>query len=200
MTVRDGYDMTGSLNGSTYVFPRNRAGNAQLAISVDTTPPVITPMSPMTNTSPGAAGGMPSDYTAAKTTPIIIQVTDAQGLAYVGVTALYLDGTSEAVYRGGFEGEYLVDSYRNTITNGYELHIRRADGWPGQKVGGGVLAVALAVDAVDTGGNLTSSLLYYQMPAEALASVSTPASSVASGAADIAAEARSLIIWQFRSA
>jgi hypothetical protein len=167
------------------------------------TAPVISVVSPTPNTAPGAAGGMPASYASAAFTPIVVDVTDADGasvIAYIHVTAKFLDGSAESVYHAGaFVGGYIAESYQNGIANGYRLNILRAAGWPGASKGGN-LAVGLVIDVVDTGGGVTSAEVYFEMPQATLISATPPAQTVIPTASDLGAEIRSLIIWQFRSA
>lgn len=171
--------------------------------STDSNPPVLTALTPTPNTAPGAVGGMPADYTTASITPIVISVTDSDGptdLTFIGVSFVFLDGTTEVAYRASnFVGEYVLHSYAVSITNGRALHFQRTAGWPGATLAGN-LAVGLQVDAVDKGGNLTSNTFYYEMPLE-VAIVATPTPPVVTaGAVDIVTHGLGRLIWQLRSA
>jgi hypothetical protein len=172
--------------------------------SVDANPPVAAAISPTPNTAPGAVGGMPSLYVGARATPIVITITDLDGasdLALIAVTALFIGGTSEAVYRGSsFMTGYIAGSSQGSVTNGIELSILRDAYWPGQVGSGGNLAVGIQVDAADKGGNVISTAFYYEMPATVPVAAAPPPSEPAlPTAVDIAAEALALIVWQFSS-
>ena len=172
--------------------------------AVDTTAPVIASVTPTPNTAPGAAGGMSATYSIAAATPIVVNVTDASGsgaIAYIQVTALFLDGSAEAAYRlGAFVGKYIAGSSQAAITNGIQLKLGRAGGWPGASAGGN-LAVGIQVDAIGTDGVIASATFYYQMP-PTVASAAGPVAleSPAALAVDLTAEALALLVWQFRSA
>lgn len=109
----------------------------------DTNPPTITVVSP---TPPN---GFPADWTVAKDTPVVLQVTDpVPGVEYVAVTVVY-DGTNEEVVyrRGSFRGAYAGLSSQTSIANGIELTVRRDGGWlPG--------TMTFTADALDGDGNL----------------------------------------------
>jgi hypothetical protein len=163
---------------------------------------VIAAVSPTPSTAPGAAGGMPAIYADAAVTPIVISVTSTGGasaIAFAQVTALFLDGSAEAVYRtGGFVGDYVTGSSQAGLSTGLQLTLRRDGGWPGAAVGGN-LAVGIRVDAVNTDGTVFSSVFYYQMPPTVLGFSPEP-EIVDTGARDFATLARSFLVWQFRSA
>jgi hypothetical protein len=147
---------------------------------------------------------MPIDYTLAKDTPIVVDVTNSSGaasLAYIQIMALYLDGTFEVVVRNGsFVNAYQKFSTFDNLSLGYEYSIRRTIGWPGQVGNGGNLAVGLLVDVVDGGGNLTSTSFFYEMPQQSIGMAPPVITPPIPTAADIAGEARSLLVWQFKSA
>lgn len=134
----------------------------------DANPPVATAISPTPNTTPGASGGMPADYPSASATPIVVDITDLDGaddLAIVIVTAMYLGGGSETVYRAGaFTPAFATSSTETSITDGIELSIDRTGGWPGAKSGTSNLAVTIQIDASDMGGNVISTPFAYEMP------------------------------------
>lgn len=169
----------------------------------DSTPPGIAASTPTPNTTPGAAGGMSATYAIARATPIVVQITDTDGatnLSYVAARAVFLDGTTEPIYNGSsFVGEYVLRSSASSITNGIQLSILREDYWPGAVSGGGNLAVGIAIDAVDAGGNVASTTFYYQMSIAIPVQPTPPVVAVTPTATDIANEMISRIIWQFRS-
>jgi len=156
--------------------------------------PVVTTVSPTPNTAPGSVGGMPSAFNAASATPVVLTVTDADGasdLLLVMVSALFTDGTpDETVYRaGGFAAEYLAGSAQGAVTNGLQLTIGRATGWPS--------AFALAVDVADRGGHAVSTLLLYPMPSRTTATIAV--APVSDGALDLFGLTRALIVSQLRA-
>ena len=168
----------------------------------DASPPVVSAITPSTNTPPGSGGGMPLNYAVAKGTAVVIQITDSDGasnVALVNVSAVFLDGTAEAIYSAGsFLGDYVAGSSQTSATNGIQLTIERGRGWPAAPAPNTPLAVGIRVTAVDFGGNITTTTLYYQMP---LASTLAPAAQVAPivSATNLAAEIVSHIVWQLRS-
>ena len=123
-------------------FPEPAGGGGG---SGDTTPPTITLM------SPSAPGGFPADFSAARDTPIVLRVTDAvPGIEYLSIVATFPGGTEMVVYRRGvFRGKFAGLSTSAVITNGIELSIRYADGWPPG-------SITFEADAIDGDGNLAS--------------------------------------------
>lgn len=132
----------------------------------DVDEPTITVISPTPGVAPGDAGGFPSDLSAARDTPIVLDVGDlAPGLVYFAIIArFYINAESEhpveeVVYRRGqFRGQYVEGS--STVArveiNGLRMTIKRADGWPIDVTTKGKPFVVFAVDAVDGAGNLAS--------------------------------------------
>lgn len=169
--------------------------------TADASPPVIAAVSPTPNTAPGAVGGMPSAYGAAALTPIIFTVTDADGvgdLELIQISALFLDGRAEVVYRDGvFSTGYVAGSSRIAIAGGFSFSVARAGGWPAG-VPAGALAVGIAIDAVDVAGNATSTSFFYPMPARLVTPV-VAAATLVEGAVDLFAEARRLVVQQLRA-
>lgn len=165
--------------------------------SVPTVPPVVTVISPTPNTTPGTGGGFSSSYAVAEATPIILQITDASAFAFVGVSALFLDGSVETVYNGNFVGNYDAGSSQLALLDGVQLTVARDEGWPGAPSLATPLAVGLRIDAVDVHGNFVSTTLYWQMPLE-VPVVAPPSPPPAVGVDHVAA-ALSRIVLQFRS-
>ena len=166
--------------------------------------PVVTFVSPTPSTPPGAPGGFSADFSTATRTPIVIQVTDADGsstIKYLHVMAVFLDGSVESVFHGtNFDGRYVLGSSQHSVVNGSQMSIGRDGGWPGATAAGN-LAVGLMVDVVDAGGNVTSVVAYYQLPPQGpVASLNPPTPEpVLPAAVDMASEAISLVVSQFRS-
>jgi hypothetical protein len=172
-----------------------------MATVVDSTAPTVTAIAPTPDTAPGVAGGMPSAYGVAALTPIAFTITDADGagnLQVIQVSALFLDGTAEVVYRaGGFPADYVAGSMRSSVTNGFRFDVLRAGGWPAAARSGDS-TITINVDAVDAAGNATHATLRYQMPTR-LTTTIPAVTSVNTGAVDLFAEARSLVVWQLRA-
>jgi hypothetical protein len=145
---------------------------------------------------------MPLNYGSARRTPVVVSITDPGGaaaLSYVSVAALFLDGTAEAVYSAGaFLGDYVAGSSQQPTAGGVGLSILPGSGWPAAPSATTPLAIGLQVSAADSGGVVTTSTLYYQMPP---ASTLVPAAAVApiTAAVDLAAEILTRIVWQLRS-
>lgn len=83
----------------------------------DTTPPSVS-FSPPTNT--------PIDPNQ------IIQVTITDlYLKRVQLTAEYPNGEWEVIYmQGRFSSRYIVNSYKQAVTNGWRFYLRRSGNWP----------------------------------------------------------------------
>lgn len=162
--------------------------------------PVITAFSPTPGAAPGSVGGMPSAFADATRTPIVLTVTDADGagdLALLQISALFLDGSAEVIYRaGGFATGYVAGSARTGITNGYQFSIGRGAGWPGGDRAGAP-AIGIAVDVADAAGHLTTATFFYPMPA--VSSLVTAAAVVADGAIDLFGVTQQLIVTQLRA-
>jgi hypothetical protein len=133
----------------------------------ETQPPVIGTVSPDANEVPGSPGAFPSSFVAAKDTPIVIPVYDAENaVAFVTLIVHYGDPElvkGETIYAGrpGVDG---VDGYKpgyaahSTISGngdpgvGYTFTLRNDAGWPGQPT----LSSQINIDtkAVDNKGNV----------------------------------------------
>jgi hypothetical protein len=127
----------------------------------DGIPPTVSVVSPTPGVAPGAPGGFPRTISAARNTPIILDVTDVDGVDYFVVTAKFYGLTAEesiteeVVYRRGlFRGPYIKLSNANPIVNGTRLSVRRDGGWPA-KLDGTIPHIQFFVDALDSGGSLT---------------------------------------------
>jgi hypothetical protein len=134
--------------------------------SGDAVAPTITAISPLPSVTPGDAGGFPLGTSAAAVTPIIATIFDASGLEYV-VAAIRIYGsddepstTEETVYRdGAMQGRFFTRSSASIASDGtLTLTIGRDPGWSGK-------FVALAIDAIDSSGNVTSETFVYELPA-----------------------------------
>lgn len=157
--------------------------------------PVITPISPVPGASPGDPGGFAASFTLAAQTPIVIDVTEAfPGVSYINVL---IDGF--LAYRNAWVAEYIAESFVTSVTDGTELHILPAGGWHPSGPATSTSYITVQVDAIDLGGGLSSTTFVYELPAQSTA-ISPPAPAVAPlpTAADILAEADSLIVSQFR--
>lgn len=147
-SYEDGTDLgrsaTGTAGVSTFDISFGSGGG-------DVTPPTITIVSPTVGVAPGAPGGFPADWLAARNVPVILQVTDlAPGVRYIGLFYVTPDGNEEVIYRrGAFRGRYIALSTSTVIANGLELAIRRPDSWPPGNL-------KFEVDPVDQAGNLSA--------------------------------------------
>jgi hypothetical protein len=97
---------------------------------------------------PDAAAVTPIGEVAADAV-LVVDVTDASGLASVTVFALW-DGLAkpDLVYRAGeFQADYTVGSFVEVLGTGFRLHIARDAGWPEGDV-------SLLYDLVDSAGNV----------------------------------------------
>lgn len=81
-----------------------------------------------------------------RTTPIVVDVTDAGGLATVFLWAEYPDGEEEVVYRDGAFSQRFRTSTRAGIADGGRYTLRRSGGWPA--------APTIHVGPVDSSGNI----------------------------------------------
>ncbi len=128
----------------------------------DSTAPTITIVSPTPGVAIGEPGGFPRRYRDARETPIVLNITDTNpGIQFVVIIArFYADAEDtnpdeEVVYRRGqFRGKYVRGSEQEAITGGAQLTILRAGGWPSSRTGE-LAHIVFAVDALDSGGNLT---------------------------------------------
>lgn len=163
---------------------------------------VVSAVSPTPLTQAGQEGGFPLSYSAAAVTPIVVDVTDGSGstaIALVSIAALLVGGAVESVYlNGNFQGEYVAGSYQTSISDGLQLNIARASGWPGATLDSAE-SVGIMVVAVNVSGEVTTATYYYDMPAAQpfftpFAQVSAPP-----GQIDHVAAALQLITDQFRS-
>jgi len=136
-----------------------------IGASKDTTPPTITAISPTPAVAAGDPGGFPNS-SAAFTTPIIVEATDAfPGIVYesvtvrmFGVSGLDQDAEQVAFRAGSFKPPY--DGTSEIV--GDQLSILPADGWRGTYV-------VLEMDVIDIDGNLAHEELVYQLPTTARA-------------------------------
>lgn len=125
----------------------------------DDTAPTITFISPTPGVAPGQPGGFPADPNAAKSTPIVIQISDVDpGVQYVNVVVRYTDseGTEieETVYRrSNFRGRYVKGSKAELVGGSLQLTIKRNGGWL-ELITGASRQFGFFVDAVDEDGNL----------------------------------------------
>lgn len=133
----------------------------------DVVAPILTPVSPTPNTTPGTGGAFPATYTTAKDTPIVESVVDASSaIAFVSITVKFSDRTvTESVYEGkpsvdgnaGFVIPYRAFSSvsgSGAAGVGHSFSLRRDDGWPG--TANAVTLVGIRVKAVDASGNVVS--------------------------------------------
>lgn len=127
----------------------------------NTVPPTITFISPTPGVAPGAVGGFPADPTAAKNTPIVIQVADAApGVKYACVVIKYIDANNvqieETVYRRGtFRGRYVAGSKAETVGSALQLTIKREGGWL-ELIKGPSKQIEFFADVLDSAGNLSA--------------------------------------------
>lgn len=137
----------------------NGAYFPQLGGAPDQTPPSISNVSPVPDIEPGDPGGFPIGYGDARSTPIGIDISDAEpGLRMVMVSCRIVmpEGStpirgSATVYRAGQFQEGFGSSSSSPIPSGVHLSIVRDEGWPPGS------EVFLDVDAVDAAGNVTPS-------------------------------------------
>lgn len=100
----------------------------------DTTDPTVTLVSPSANSE------------IARTTPIVVDVTDEGGLAAVFVWIDYPVGPPDLVHTGdAFTALFAGGSTRSSITDGYRFTLRREGGWP--------YAPTVRIKPVDGSGN-----------------------------------------------
>lgn len=132
--------------------------------SSETTPPVVTSVSPDTNDAPGNPGAFNRDYTIAKDTPIVVTVVDASSaVAFVSISVKFSDRNyTEEIYAGqggaGWDALFVTGS---AVTGsgaagvGYTFSIRRNGGWPpGPNPDGTPLTASLRVRGIDAKGNV----------------------------------------------
>ncbi len=93
----------------------------------DTTAPTITIVSPTPGVAPGAPGGFPANYAAAKVTPVVLTVSDDQALGVIVLTCK-IDGVWHVVY----DGTWIAPFYGSADVDGLEVTftIYRTGGWP----------------------------------------------------------------------
>lgn len=156
--------------------------------------PVITAISPTPETAPGSVGGMSSVFNTAAAMPVVLTVTDADGasdLLLVVVSVQFIDGTpDEIAYRAGsFATDYVAGSAQVSVTNGLQITVGRADGWPS--------TFTINVDVVDRSGNAASASLNFLMPPRTAAIIAT--APVSDGALDLFEITRNLIVGQLRA-
>jgi hypothetical protein len=124
--------------------------------SGDTTPPTITVISPTPGVAPGQPGGFPADWATARTTPIIVQITDVTpGNRYQAVVCRLPGVVDELVVyrRGAFRGQFLGSSGETVIANGKQLSILPSTGWPSANA---LHGITFELDALDAAGNLAA--------------------------------------------
>ena len=120
----------------------------------DVTPPTITIVSPTPGVDPGDPGGFPLSASAARATPIVLQVTDAGGLATIAIAQVFRNaaavivGMATVFWRGAFVAPYTGTA--EVITNGFELTVSYVGGWPTAS------SIEFDIMPVDDGGNLGS--------------------------------------------
>lgn len=122
----------------------------------DATAPTITIISPTPGTAPGDPGGFSLDWSVARMTPIVLEITDAApGNRYQAIVCRYPGNPNELVVyrRGAFRGEWAALSSEAAITNGKRLTILPATGWPSSDA---LNDVVFEVDAIDSAGNLAT--------------------------------------------
>jgi hypothetical protein len=91
---------------------------------------------------------LPADgSTITRTTPIVVDVTDASTFAALFVWVTYNDGRAPDLVHDGesFQVPFAGNSTRVSISGGYRYTLRRAGGWPA--------APTVHVLPVDTAGN-----------------------------------------------
>lgn len=118
--------------------PENSSGGG----APDTTPPVVTVISP----TPGL---IPGNIRQAANTPLVIDVTDiAPGVAFLRVRIRYaLLGMQCTLHNGTtFELGYQQNSTKVVIPNGFRFTLLPDDGW--------LSGFTLEVDAIDGAGNI----------------------------------------------
>lgn len=103
-------------------------------VTPDVTPPVVALVSP----SAGSA--------ITRDTEIVIDVTDAVGLATAPLFASYPSGAYDVVHDGVAFATYYAISSRAAISGGYRYKLRRVGGWRESPT--------FKPRPVDTGGNL----------------------------------------------
>lgn len=117
--------------------------------SSDTTPPTIEIISPTPGVAPGEPGGFPRRMADAKVTPIVCEITDLTSPISVLVLSVAIGtGDLEVAYRDGiFVGDFVKNSFREDIADGYRFTLLPDDGWPSLDTDN--YYVRLAVDAAD---------------------------------------------------
>jgi hypothetical protein len=122
------------------------------ATASDTDAPTIVAISPTPGIAPGQPGGFPADPDLARVTPIIIELADANGLAYIGVFARFggSDGPRTPIFRrGAYEAGYSIFSSIEIVDEETtRLHVLADAGWQ-------TTEIEFVVDAVDNGGNVS---------------------------------------------
>lgn len=137
--------------------------------TTDSTPPAIAIASPTPNTTPGVGGGFSATYATAAATPIVVNVTDTDGvsnLSLICAVFLFLDGSEEIAYlNGSFQANYIPGSFQTGITNGNALSFLRVGGWPGAGLVSN-LSVGLTISVADAGGNVATTTSYWELPSD----------------------------------
>ncbi len=117
---------------------------------LDDEPPTVTVISPTPGVAPGDPGGFPADPDEASVTPIVLEVVDDAGIAYIALFARFGGETRTPIFRrGAFEQGYSLFSYVEVIDEETtRLHVRADAGWQSMEI-------TFDADVVDAGGNLT---------------------------------------------
>lgn len=104
------------------------------------------PPAPPDATEPTVALVSPAeDSEITRTTPVVVDVTDAGGLAAVFVWVTYEGRAPDIVHDSESFADLFASSTRASITNGYRYTLRRTGGWPA--------APTVRVRPVDASGN-----------------------------------------------
>lgn len=107
-------------------------------VVVDSTPPVVTHVSPAANTA------------ISSSTPLVCEVTDESALRRVIIAIQQGTDAPEVAWDGEtFSGPYAAGSSTAAVAGGYRISFVRARGWTGSPL-------RRLVWAIDTGGNEAS--------------------------------------------
>lgn len=130
---------SGRLGGAIGVDHRGTAGQPPPEPTPDTTPPVVTLVSP-------------TDGEVSADTPVVFDVTEegVEGFCELFVWVVFAsDGSSEVIHDGdSFATRYVGLSARSTVTGGFRYTVRRSEGWPSSP--------RVRVKVIDTAGNVSS--------------------------------------------
>lgn len=139
------YDAPGwpSASVEVHVLAVDTSGNSAAGSASYT---ITNPPAPPDAAAPTVALVSPADGSAiARTTPIVVDVTDASAFAAIFVWVVYPNGSTDVVHDGeGFAAAFGT-STRAGISGGYRYTLRRAGGWPA--------APTVRVRPVDAAGN-----------------------------------------------